>query len=381
MSNKLQIYACSGLNGKDEQNGVYNYWLDNTKTVSNTQAANKLLALINLKYVQATYQRGLTPIQRAELLDEVDILTVCLYYANEYRSNADMLHHAGEVIGAMVDKGIFRMESVDSKQRDAHLDELLDKLAALMADDLQAPEDFMQWWKREIEDAQVVGMSVAEQQQITSALATAKPVSGADAQTVFDDPDIGGYLSKAGTYFLYTYFTDAQLKKVPYRNRRIFQRKAISQNNLKSYCAAVFIQKAYGDAAYLDTLIRTGIIKDFGKEPEDVCEDISNGGKPQGTGSIVLAGTMTIAELVTIIVAAISAVVAIITAICQAAAQVKIAKYESINVQSQLENTPNADDFEGIETPNSSASDGGLLATNPSLLIGGAVLLLLLLKD
>ena len=222
MSDKLKIYACSGLG--ENESGTYQYWLDNTKTVSNTQAANKLIALINLKYVQATRQTGLTPIQRSELLDEVDILCVCLYYANDYKGKPDSLHHAGEVIGAMVEKGMFKFNSVNSKERDEHLDELLDKMESLMSEDMNAPKDFIQWWKTEIEDSEKVGMSVEEQEKITNALETAKPVGTTD-KTIFDDPDIGKYMSDAGTYFLYTYFTKEQLEDIQsiFKDNKIYR--------------------------------------------------------------------------------------------------------------------------------------------------------------
>jgi len=373
MSNKLKIYGCTGLEN-EEQSTIYRYWLDNTKTVSNTQAVNRLLALINYKYVQASCQLGLNSIQISELLDEIDILSICLYYAKEYANDPEKLHHAGVVIGAMVDKGIFKYESVDGKKRDEHLDDLFTKFEGFIEEEFAEIKDFMQWWKTEIEDKEVVGMSVDEQKTITKALNDSK-VSGvgdADEKTIFDDPDIGTYITNAGTYFLYTYFTDKQLNKIPSRNKRIFQRKAITQNNLKDYCGKVFIQKAYGDEAYLDTLIRTGILKEFGKDPEGVCEDIANG-KKENVGEVV---TLTVSAIVEIIIACLGVVATIVSAICNAVAKIKVAKYESINKEATSAATPNESDYDGLWDDDSSENnkqDTGL-GSNILLWIGGAAI-------
>jgi len=349
MSNKLKIYGCTGV-GETDNTGLYKYWLDNTKTVSNTQAVNRLLATINYKYVQATYQRGLSNEQIAQLLDDIDILSICLYYAKEYANDPTQLHHAGIVIGALVNKGIFKYESVDGKERDSHLDDLFTKVEDLMNEDYKENKDFMQWWKSDVEDAEVVGMSDDEQTTITDALkeSSVSAVGDADDKTIFDDPDIGNYLTNAGTYFLYTYFTEEQYAKITTkRNVRIFKRKAITQNNLRKYCTQVFIQKAYGDASYLDTLIRTGIIKDFGADPETVCEDIATR-KRDLNGSVSAAIALTVAQIVKIIIVAIGAFVAIVKAIVDAIAKVKIAKYESLNQEAVEDSCPNEDDYDGL---------------------------------
>ena len=369
MSNRLKIYACSGLDTKD--GSMYKYWLNNTRTVSNTQAVNKLLALINLKYVQAVYYKSLSIPQRAELLDEVDILTVCLYYATNYASDPEYLAHAGEVIGAMVDKGMFQYSSIDGQERDAHLDELIDKLDGLMSEDLTAAADFRKWWKETVLDCNKVLFSKKEQKEITQALeAKSKAISGAEESVILGDPDIGNYITNAGEYFLYNYFSQAQLAKIPSRNRRIFMRKSTTQNNLRSYCEAVFIQKAYGDSEYLDTLIRTGIIKYFGQEPEQVCESIANGEKKiKGVG-------IATEIIVALIGAAVSILLALIDSICKAVAQVKVAKYESLNQDSLNKGCPNPEDFDGLDM----GKDGILSGDSKTILwIGGAAVAAILL--
>lgn len=368
MSNKLRIYGCTGIN--DNKDVRFDYWLDNTKTVTNTQAINRLLALINYDYVQVMYFRSLSQEERIELLNEIDLLSVCLYYTKENVNNPEELHRCGVVIGALVKKGFFKYSSFDNTERDAHLDELFDKIAGLMGDEYSPNEEFMKWWKTTVEDAMKVGFTPEEQKNITEALQV-KQVSGASEQTIFDDPDIGKYMSDAGTYFLYTYFTEAQLAKLPSHNKRIFSRKAMTQNALKSYCESVFIQKGYGDRKYLEVLIRTGIIKDFGKDPESVCEDISNGKETKKVGELVLATTITIADIIAIISAVLSFLATVIGFICQAVAKVKVAKYEALNEQAVMDATPNPEDYEGLAV--------GTEKVSSYFWIGGAVIAAILL--
>ena len=76
MANRLKIYACSGI-GQTEQ-GTWNYWLDNTETVNNTQAVNTLLALINRNYIEVTRLRGMSDADKIANLNDIDVYVLCL---------------------------------------------------------------------------------------------------------------------------------------------------------------------------------------------------------------------------------------------------------------------------------------------------------------
>ena len=58
MSEKLKIYACSGIGETDKKTSAY--WTDGTNSVSNTQAVNTLLAKINLAWAEYTNMRDLS---------------------------------------------------------------------------------------------------------------------------------------------------------------------------------------------------------------------------------------------------------------------------------------------------------------------------------
>ena len=57
---------------------MYEYWMDNTKSIDNTQAVNSLLISINYAWIRATRLQGLSREQRVAELCKVDFYTVCI---------------------------------------------------------------------------------------------------------------------------------------------------------------------------------------------------------------------------------------------------------------------------------------------------------------
>ena len=59
MRDGLKIYACTGF-GVGTAPEQFNYWLDNTETITNTKAVNSLLAEINFLSAKLCYSQDLT---------------------------------------------------------------------------------------------------------------------------------------------------------------------------------------------------------------------------------------------------------------------------------------------------------------------------------
>ena len=76
MADKLKIYACSGI-GDTGESRIFDYWTDNTQTVSNTQAVNTLLALINMRVAEVG-SLSLTQDEQAECLNDIDLYAISL---------------------------------------------------------------------------------------------------------------------------------------------------------------------------------------------------------------------------------------------------------------------------------------------------------------
>lgn len=362
MANKLKIYACSGIGDAGEQRG-YSYWMDNTNTISNTQAVNTLLSLINLKYSEIQYLRNITDDEINKNLNAIDLYSVSLMYAESMSNNIDGLKHAGQVIGTLYANGLFNYDSIDENERDLHLDEIFDKVSKAMQDNempLAPADDFVKWWNSTIIERNKVGLTDRQQSAITEAMKDGK--IGASWQ---DNKELAQYLNNAGDYFLYTYFTDEQVNQLP----RVFKTKRKQQKKVYNYCLPLF-ETTSGDKSQMDRIIRAKLVERYGEQPETICQLIVDGKiDVSGIGeavTVTMVGTITLTEFLTILTTiVIPALIAIITAICDAVAKSKASQFAAIDQMAIDGGCPNANDFDGLlnDMPNANKpSDSKLLA-------------------
>ena len=343
MSEKLKIYACSGIGeaaGQEQQ--VLRFWTDGTNTISNTQAVNGLLAKINLAHIQATRQQGLADAEKIDLLNDVDMLSVALEATKHFATDNEGLHRAGEVIAHMIQEGAFEYQETNTDKREEHLQELIDKFYAIHNDGeplSNVSPDFMEWWKTNIEDRNKVGLNFGQQQNVRKALKKTVAGIGEIDPNWKENEDLANYLLNGATYFLYTYFTEEQLAKLP----AAFKTKRKGQLRIYNYCKALFVDQ-YGTEEDMQSIIRGGIIGELGTEPEQVCEDVILGKrKINGVGSITLATTMTIGELIKIITIIAGVLIAIVTAICECVYKSNAKKYQAID-QSVIDSSAPSDE-------------------------------------
>lgn len=358
MSEKLRIYACSGIGAVKNE---YDYWLDNTSTVSNTQAVNSLLAKINLAYTEAMYLQ-LNEEEIAERLDLIDQYSVCLYFAQKYQDNSEELYAAGRVVGSMLKSGAFISNSLDNQERDANLDALIVRAESMMdGANLEANPEFVDWWQENIIAKNIVGLSEEEQEAIENTLQS-QSVNGYE-----ENPDLAKYLNNAGEYFAYTYFTKEQLSKLPY----VFTRKAKTQNNVYQYCKALYV-KSYGTEAEMRDVIRTGIIQYSGDTPENFCKGVyDNFMKGEAVGGAPIVWTAK--AIVELVLGIISAVISILGLILTCVAQVKVAEIQQVDAASANAACPNESDYPaewGKDDKKSSMLWLGIAAVAALFLIG-----------
>ena len=376
MSGKLKIYACSGIGETD--NKAFAYWTDGTNTVSNTQAVNTLLAKINLAWAQCT-QMQISNEDKIALLNEIDWLSVALDAAKRFKGDNEKLYHAGEVISDMAKNGAFEGTSTDLCEREEHLEELIEKANGLYSDDAIKSEDpeFMAWWKNTIVARNKVGLNFGEQQNSRKVLKKAaekiksiKGIGDVDASWT-ENEDIAQYLTQAGMYFLYLYFTDAQLAKLP----GVFKVKHQKQLRTYNYCKSYFVD-VYGSEEDMQDIIRAGIIKDCKDEPEQVCEDIASGKRKDGIGYLFGAATAAagIKMLIELLAVISTLVVGIISAICSMVAQTNVARYAALDREVVESSVPDASDYDGL---NFGGGTGAASSWLPIVAIGAGLLLLL----
>lgn len=344
MSNKLKIYACTGI-GAATQPDRYNYWLDNTSSVENTQAVNNLLRMINHEVIQINYL-DLPESDIRGALRRIDVLAVALYYANEFKDNAEELEHVGRIIGRMCATGVFDFESLDNDERDEHLDEIFDQVASALNKDEEGKisETFMEWWEENVTSRNKRAFSEQEAKQITAILA-ANPIRGIGAVDWSQNKDLAQYFNDCGGYFLYTYFTDAQLKRLPY----LFTRKAKFQRARYNECKELYAQMG-GSEEEMRQVISDGIITQYKETPEQVCADIIAGAEKSGKIGLTEQG------IIAIVTAVITAVISAILGIVKVIANKKKKELAAVDQAAIEANGAYPEDFEGLTLDNNGLS-------------------------
>ena len=340
----MKIYACTGI-GDVQSKQEWNYWTDNTETVNNTQAVNTLLALINRNYIEVTRLLNITPAEKIANLNDIDVYVVCLDAARRFAEKPELLKRAGYVIAGMMEKGEFDCDSLDNTERDAHLDQLLAKAETGYADEAtpEVKSDFVTWYQQTVIDRNRIVIPAKEREEIQAVLKkSAAKIQGIGELDWRNNAELSKYLLKGSEYFLYTYFTDAQLNRLTAKQRRPFIVKREKQRKTYNYCKSLFVD-VYGSENEMREIIRAGIINYFTVTPENVCEDIVSGKrKVDGVGQLITEA------IASIIVAAITAVATIIVAICEAVAKKNESKYGAIDKAAVESSIPDASDFDGL---------------------------------
>lgn len=361
MASKLKIYACSGIGAAQAAKPV-KYWTDGTSTLSNTQAINALLAEINVRYIMVSRLKGITPEEKRDLLNEIDMLSVCLDAAKRFAGDEQKLRHAGNVIGCMVHDKQFDFASLNENEREEHLDELIKKANEGYNDPTpcEAPTKFSLWWTDMVMRRDKVGLNATQVATIKKATKAVKGVGGDDDWK--KDAELSEYLTRGSEYFLYTYFTEEQLKNLP----SVFRTKRDKQWRTYNYCKSLFVN-VYGSEAQMQSIIYAGIVDYFQATPEEVCDEIVRTGKAKGVGKLAAS------VIVAIITGVVTIVVGIISAICEMVARQDEAKYAALDKEMVNSSIPNPEDFDGLEL-------GGLGGGNTNwlpIVAAGALLLFL----
>lgn len=305
MRDGLKIYACSGF-GVGDTPAMFNYWLDNTETVSNTAAVNSLLADIN--FIAAKLQYGeLDHNDTLQCLNMIDLYTVCLYGAEQYSGN-DLIRY-GRIVGEMAENGAFYNESTDNELRDANLDELVSLANTMFVDgeDPQVENDTTRWFFDYIVARDFVGLDEERRNAVRDVL-NSGAVSGTEA-------DAASVLGDFGGYYLYLYMTPTQARKLG----KVVYAKRKKQQEMYEYVQAAY-SDMYGGRDAVDKIIYTGICKQYGHTPEKMVDEMIGKRESKGVGELV--------AIVTAISTIVSIIITILTTVLQLCGASLQAKYQ-----------------------------------------------------
>ena len=377
MADRLKIYACSGLEDSAKSSiGGYKYWSDGSDPVNNTQAVNSLIAKINLCRSELINLAGLTEEDKIDLLNEIVFYNVCLYFEREYTDDPKMLNKAGMAISKVFDGNKAYNASLTVNNYSAYVDSLVSQVIDAMDGNsvLMMPKNFGTWWQKNVTNLNKVGLSENTRLTVRNTIAKRRESVGEARDGWQNDKNIGEYLTNASEYFLYTYFTDAQLKKLPY----IFKYRRKRQEYIYNYCKPFFIG-VYGTEEDLQNVIRGGIVGYFKHQPEEVCAKIVNGDKIENIGgdpvTATAAAVWTVADIVAVITACLSLIGSVIIAVIDLVKQTKIAEEKAIDKDAANAGVPNPEDFSDKNFEDLLGKDSGKSWITIALIAVGALLL------
>lgn len=327
MADRLEIYACSGVGDVKLPTVTFDNY--GTKTTDNTQAVNTILIAMNSCRVRME-NLEMSDSERENYKQLLEVYKKCLQAAKGRKSDEELLR-AGMEISA----------------------------------EYGLNSDFADWWQNTIVPRNYVGLQETARKMVRQGIAKMKAIKGIGELDWRDNEELTEYLTKGSEYFLYTYFTDAQLRKLP----SIFAIKKRKQLQTYNYCKALFVG-AYGSEAEMQQVIEDGIIQYFKHTPEEVCAKIASGERPEEqVGAIV----WTVQGIVAIVMACLSFLASVIIAICQAVAQSKAEEYAAVNDKIVRESIPNGSDWNDIDLGGKKLGVSGWL---PILAISAGLLLL-----
>lgn len=355
---KLRIYACSGVGDTKQEQPTTLFTTEGTNAITNTQAMNKLLSLINMCAADSQLLTT-TPEDRAKCYQDMDIYSVCFHFARLYAGDNEKLKEAGYAISKYLEIGKFNINSNNLEAHGARVDELIDGIQGLIdSGDCEAKDSaFMQWWNKDIMPYNKVGLNQEQQARARKVAAKRRgSVSGWQ-----DNEDLNKYLNDGGTYFIYTYFTEEQLKQLPV----MFRIKKDKQQEVYNYCLEAF-SPIYGTEEDMRRIIATSIKNKFHISPERLRDKIASGDIKVDGDSIGCG----ISDIISAIATLISVLVSLLAIILQYCAAVAAAKY-----------TVPEDPDAGIATTDDFADWSPKRKEKLWMLLIGGIAALLLLKE
>lgn len=318
MKDGLKIYACSGLNdcyGVGTAAGDFNYWRDNTYTLSNTRAVNGLLAEINLLFAQLRYKE-MSESEVLYALRLIDLYVVCLVAAERYHGE-DLLR-AGVVIERMLESGKFDCGSMDNDERDSNLDRLVGDFESDMCGEVEIESvgsEFIHWFEGRVYSEDYCGMSTEQQVRVRKSIARYKSVSGIGSAVESDDP--ADWLYGAGSYYLYLYMPYKTAQKAGAKiGRRWRKQKEVLEFTHKGY------DQLYPSAESVDKVIYTGVTDSLGRTPEVAVKELTGVSGKSGIGWV---------EILAAIIQIIGLIITLVQLIMQFVVSVTAAKYAVVS--------------------------------------------------
>lgn len=283
---KLNIYRLSGVGVVDNnQNQQFNIWTAETDTLTNTRAANFLLARINAMVANIQYSSNVS----ADAYNELDLYAVSLHALAVAHTDDAILRKCGYVLQAMLNDGFFAEQSVSEDERIRILDEteaVFDNF--YMTDTETSTGEFVDWWEEHIINNNYNDAPGAAQRLRAYEQETVGSLNPSDYR------DLATYVADNGAYFLYMFIGDKNIGSYSSTIRKRYRKELEIFNYICVQCKGVY------DEATVYDLLYAGCTEHYKMTPEDKIKQLRKAGRNY---------TDSIGEPITAILTAIAAVI------------------------------------------------------------------------
>ena len=268
---KLNIYRLSGIENEN-QNQQFNIWTADTDTLTNTRAANFLLARINAMIANIQYSERVT----ADQYNELDFYAVSLHALAIAHKDDSILRKCGYVLQAMVDDSFFAEESTNEDDRIRILDEteaVFDNF--FLTDTESSTGAIVDWWEQHIINNNYNDASGAAQRFKTY---RRDKIGSLDPK---DYNDLSTYVADSGAYFLYMFIGDRKIGSYNSSIRKRYRKELELFNYLCVQCKGVY------DEATVYDLLYTGCTEHYKMTPEAKIQQLRKLGRKYSVGDLI----------------------------------------------------------------------------------------------
>lgn len=269
---KLNIYRLSGIENEN-QNQQFNIWTADSDTLTNTRAANFLLARINAMIANIQYSERVT----ADQYNELDFYAVSLHALAIAHKDDSILRKCGYVLQAMVDDSFFAEESTNEDDRIRILDEteaVFDNF--FLTDTESSTGAIVDWWEQHIINNNYNDASGAAQR--FKAYRRDK-IGSLDPK---DYNDLATYVADSGAYFLYMFIGDRKIGSYNSSIRKRYRKELEIFNYLCVQCKGVY------DEATVYDLLYAGCTEHYKMTPEAKIQQLQKLGRNYSVGELAV---------------------------------------------------------------------------------------------
>lgn len=239
---KLNIYRLSGFSvSGNSQQQQFNIWTAETDTLTNTRAANYVLARINALLIKIQYTQPTT-----ELYNELDLYAIILNALSISRREDEMLRKCGYCIQAMINDGFFAEQATDEENRIRILDETEAIFDTYVANGVEVMTGaFVDWYEEKI----IANNYNDAPQGATQRLREfeRQNIGSLDAS---EYKDLATYVADAGIYFLYMFIGDKEIKNYSATIRKRYRKELEMFDVVCTNCLGVYDRDTVYDMLY-----------------------------------------------------------------------------------------------------------------------------------